>query len=71
MGFDGSGRGGVAAALSNATVNKGTVPNAYPNSARTHRRYLPAAVRWEPTGGASMMNSLETITLNSVLLVAA
>lgn len=68
MGFDGSGSGGEAAALSNATVNKGTVTNAYPNSVRTHSRYLPAAVRWEPMGGASMLNSIKAITLNCVLV---
>lgn len=68
MGFDGSGSGGEAAALSNATVNKGSVTNAYPNSVRTHRRYLPAAVRWEPMGGASMLNSIKAITLNCVLV---
>lgn len=68
MGFDGSGSGGEAAALSNATVNKGSVTNAYPNSVRTHRRYLPAAVRWEPMGGASMLNSIKAITLNCVFV---
>lgn len=69
MGFDGSGSGCEAATLSNATVNKGSVTNAYPNSVRTHRRYLPAAAaRWEPMGRASMLNSIKAITLNCVLV---
>lgn len=68
MGFDGSGSGGEAAALSNATVNKGSVTNAYPNSVRTHRRYLPAAVRWEPLGRASILNSIKAITQSCVLV---